>query len=114
FLWSIQALNIHQGTYNVTFQIHANCILSNIKIESSTYKISVIESQRISILPGSCTNITVQFILSNFYTSFQITGYGGHSNGSLMLKSINVQEIKPFSEFGKFSIIIEMQALKAG
>ncbi|MEM3431681.1 MAG: hypothetical protein QW783_04025, partial [Candidatus Micrarchaeia archaeon] len=105
-LWSTAALNKPLGIYNVTFQISANSTLSNTKVEASAYGVSFIESQKISILPGSWTNITVQFILSNFYTSFQITGYGGHSNGSLMLKSINVQEIKPFSEFGKFSIII--------
>ncbi|MEM3209811.1 MAG: hypothetical protein QXM24_04205 [Saccharolobus sp.] len=113
-LWSTAALNKPLGIYNVTFQISANSTLSNTKVGASTYGVSFIESQKISILPGSWTNITVQFILSNFYTSFQITGYGEHSNGSLMLKSINVQEIKPFSEFGKFSMIIENASIENG
>ncbi|MEM3252330.1 MAG: hypothetical protein QXH07_05120 [Thermoplasmata archaeon] len=107
FLWSIQALNIHQGTYNVTFQIHVYCILSNRKVESSTYKMSVIESHKISILSESWTYITVQFILSNFYTLFQINGYGEHTNGFQILKSITVREIKPLSKFCQFSIISE-------
>ncbi|MEM0309583.1 MAG: hypothetical protein QXJ93_01735 [Candidatus Rehaiarchaeum fermentans] len=114
FLLSTAALNKPLGIYNVTFQISANCTLSNTKVEASAYGVSFIESQKISILPGSWTNITVQFILSNFYTSFQITDYGGHSNGSLMLKSINVQEIKPFLEFGKFSMIIENASIENG
>ncbi|MEM3592961.1 MAG: hypothetical protein QXW67_03665 [Candidatus Micrarchaeia archaeon] len=113
-LWFTAPLNTPLGIYNVTFQISANSTLFNTKVKASAYRVLFIESQKISILPGSWTNITVKSILSNFYTSFQITGYGEHSNGSLMLRSINVQEIKPFPEFGKFSMIIENASIENG
>jgi uncharacterized membrane protein len=103
-LWSTPAMNLPPGEYNVTIEVRSNSSLPSnlIKVQASAFGVPLISSVTVKSIASTWENITLKFILYNFYTSVKISAYSVHWSGSISVKNVVVHESVPFSRFGQF------------